>query len=149
MHATISIIWSFPCFLYVLYSGWTLFRPSSTSFRSRIHDANWWMRLGRPLYMLHQLEEYGTSRAGISASAPSIQGFPSLPTCPITPFHTTYVNLALVSLAALRARRTPSSLPSTGANYYGVVLVNGFFHLALAAKEEWYNPGLATAPHTV
>ncbi|GAA5885593.1 hypothetical protein JCM6882_007486 [Rhodosporidiobolus microsporus] len=153
MHPTLETSWPFLVLVSVLSMGFTLFRPTKP-LSVKVNDPAWWMQLGLPLYMLHQFEEYGVDLKGrhfrFQETLCGNLGFPSLPSCPIKPWHATYVNLLLVSLSALRARRA-GSLPSAGANFYGVVLINRLFHLAMAVHaaqedgKEVYNPGLATA----
>ncbi|GAA6015657.1 hypothetical protein JCM10207_008162 [Rhodosporidiobolus poonsookiae] len=145
MEIELTTSWPFLVLVGVLSMGYTLLlqpygsSPSSSfkAWRRRLDDPAWWMQLGLPLYMLHQFEEYGIDLKGrhfrFQETLCSNLGFSTLLACPIKPWHTSYVNLVLVSLAALRAR-PQSNWRGPGANFWGVVLVNGLFHCAMAGK---------------
>ncbi|GAA6027041.1 hypothetical protein JCM8097_006063 [Rhodosporidiobolus ruineniae] len=130
--------WPFPALLLVAYRAYDLFTRPYPGGRSRSDDPKWWMHAGLPLYVLHMFEEYGLDLFGrhfeFYRTLCRNLGYPSTDTCPIRPWATNYVNVFLVCLAAIRAR--PSrNWRGPGANYWGVVGVNGVFHVAMSVKE--------------
>ncbi|KAJ3300313.1 hypothetical protein HK104_002132 [Borealophlyctis nickersoniae] len=164
MDIQLSTSWPFLALIGVITFGYTLLtKPIGTaqnglstpanirSWLKRTEDVRWWMQLALPMYFLHQFEEYGLDLYGrhfqFQYTLCSNLGFDNVSECPIRPWHTTFINAGLVTLATLRARR---AVKGPGANFYGLALINGIWHCIVALKDAHlgknaYNPGLLTA----
>jgi hypothetical protein len=114
----------------------------------RWHDPAWLGWLAVPVYLLHQVEEYGVDATGHTHAFPDALctqvGLAPYPSCGIPEPFFVAVNCSAfwvaAPLAALLARR----LPLVGLSVWGVILVNGLVHLLPLIRGDGYAPGMLT-----
>jgi len=133
--------------LLLLLFATPLFRTPGVA--SRWHDTAWLAVLAIPLYMLHQVEEYGIDLQGVSyAFRGALCGkleFPDAATCLIPFSFFTAVNVGTVWIAVVLAAMLGRRRPLLALSAYGIVLVNALTHIVMALYDRAYNPGLLTA----
>lgn len=115
---------------------------------SRWRDARWLSFLSVAIYMVHNVEEYGISAAGVAHAFPdslcTVLGQPPYPACEIPTSFYLLVNLPLVWVAApLAARFAGQRL--IGLTLWGVIGINALVHIVPAIASREYDPGLLTA----
>jgi hypothetical protein len=117
--------------------------------RSRWRDPVWLSWLAAPIYMLHNVEEYGIDLLGQRHAFPdalcSTLGVGTYPACPVPPSFFLAVNISLIWIAAPLAALLSRRHPLVGFVFYGLLVTNGLTHLAPALLGRGYNPGLLTA----
>ncbi|MEO8747990.1 MAG: HXXEE domain-containing protein [Rhodanobacter sp.] len=133
--------------LLVLLFGTSLFRTPGVE--SRWRDPAWLAVLAIPVYMLHQVEEYGIDVQGVSyafrGALCAKLGFPEPATCPIPLEFFTAVNVGSVWIATVAAAAVGRRRPLLALSACGIALVNALTHIAVALHDRAYNPGLLTA----
>ncbi|KAH9826090.1 HXXEE domain-containing protein [Teratosphaeria destructans] len=101
--------------------------------------------------MIHQFEEYGLDLKGRHFYFHQIicgkLGYSSTADCTIQAWHLTFINLVLMTWAALRARSAPAG---PGANFFGLAAFNALVHIVPGAIDaahggDLYNPGQLSA----
>ncbi|HZS53291.1 MAG TPA: HXXEE domain-containing protein [Bryobacteraceae bacterium] len=116
---------------------------------TRWRDPVWLSWLAVPIYMLHNIEEYGIDLLGRTHQFPnalcSTLGIAPYPACPVPPPFYLAVNISLIwvagPIAALLSRRHRL----IGFVFYGVIIINGVTHVAPMVLGRGYNPGAITA----
>lgn len=133
--------------LLLLLFATPLFR--TPGIRSRWHDTAWLAVLAIPLYMLHQVEEYGIDLQGVRNAFRGALcgklGFPDAATCLIPFSFFTAVNVGTVWIASVLAAVIGRRRPLLALSAYGIMLVNALTHIMVALHDRAYNPGLLTA----
>ena len=133
--------------LLILLFGSNLFRSdlSIVCWRDRV----WLSWLSTPIYMIHNIEEYGVDLAGRAHNFPDALcaslGLPSYPGCPLPPLFFLAVNISLIWIAAPLCGFFSRRHPLVGLGFYGVIFINGIVHVAPMLLGRGYNPGAASA----
>jgi hypothetical protein len=117
--------------------------------RSRWYDPVWLAWLAAPVYMIHNIEEYGIDLMGQRHAFPdalcTTLGLSFYPSCPIPPAFYLAVNISLIWVVAPVAAMLSRRHPLGGLTFYGLIFTNGMTHLAPMILGRGYNPGLLTA----
>lgn len=116
---------------------------------SRWHDHVWLAWLAVPVYMIHNIEEYGIDLLGRTHYFPdalcSSLGLPPFPACPVPPPFFLAVNISLIWIAAPVAAIMSRRHPLVGFTFYGLLIANGLTHIVPMLLGKGYNPGVLTA----
>lgn len=116
---------------------------------SRWRDPVWLSWLAVPVYMIHNVEEYGIDLLGRSHYFPDALcltlGLPPYPACPVPPPFFLAVNLSLIWVAAPLAALLSRKHPLVGLIFYGVLITNGITHIVPMLLGKGYNPGALTS----
>ncbi|KAG9962148.1 hypothetical protein KCU61_g4936, partial [Aureobasidium melanogenum] len=119
---------------------------SFDSWSLRLRDPRWLCYICGPMYMIHQFEEWGYDIKGVPysfhRSLCENLGYPDTNNCPATPLPVFAVNGITMWIGAWSLRYINPS--AGGANYYGMVVINGLSHIIRAIKDNEYNAGLAS-----
>lgn len=117
--------------------------------RTRWRDRVWLSWLAAPVYMIHNVEEYGIDLLGRRHAFPdalcSTLGLGRYPACPVPASFFVAVNLSLVWVAAPLAALLSRRHPLVGLAFYGLLFTNGMTHLAPMLLGRGYNPGALSA----
>ena len=115
----------------------------------RWRDPVWLAWLAVPVYMIHNIEEYGIDLLGRSHAFPdalcSTLGLGLYPACPLPPAFFLAVNISLIWIAAPVAALLSRRHPLVGFVFYGLLFTNGMTHIAPMLLGKGYNPGALTA----
>lgn len=114
----------------------------------RWRDPVWLGWLAVPLYLVHQVEEYGIDATGQTHAFPgalcSQLGLAPYPACGIPePFYVA-VNCPAFWVAAPLAAWLGRRRPLVGLAFWGVIAANGVVHLLPLVRGDGYAPGLLT-----
>src|SRR5215467_11033896 len=116
---------------------------------SRWHDRVWLSWLGAVAYLLHNGEEYGIDLFGRRHAFPdalcALLRLPAYPDCPIPAAFFLAVNVSLFWVAAPISALVSRRQSLVGLAIYGVVFVNGLFHVIPLLLGMGYSPGTLTA----
>jgi len=116
---------------------------------SRWHDPVWLSWLAAPVYMIHNIEEYGIDLLGRTHAFPdamcSTLGLAPYPTCPLPPAFFLAVNISLIWIAAPVAALLSRRHPLVGLIFYGLLVTNGLTHVGPMLIGKGYNPGALSA----
>jgi hypothetical protein len=133
--------------LLVLLLGTERLRSDLT--RSRWRDPVWLAWLAVPIYMIHNVEEYGIDLLGRRHEFPdalcTTLKLGAYPACPVPPAFFLAVNLSLIWVAAPLAGFLSRRHPLVGFTFYGLLFTNGITHIAPMVLGRGYNPGALTA----
>lgn len=115
---------------------------------SRWRDRIWLSWLAVPVYMLHNIEEYGIDLLGRIHEFPDALctnlGLGAYPACPVPPSFYLAVNISLFWVAAPAAALLSRRYPLVGLTLYGVIFINGLIHLVPILLGRGYDPGVLT-----
>ena len=116
---------------------------------TRWHDPVWLSWLAVPVYMIHNVEEYGIDLLGRMHYFPdalcSTLGLERYPACPVPPPFFLAVNISLIWIAAPAAALVSRRHPLVGFIFYGLLITNGLTHIAPMALGKGYSPGTLSA----
>lgn len=116
---------------------------------SRWRDPVWLSWLAVPIYMIHNVEEYGIDLLGRTHHFPDVMcstlGLASYPACPVPPSFFLAVNISLIWVAAPVAALLSRKHPLIGFIFYGLLITNGLTHVAPMLLGRGYNPGTLSA----
>jgi hypothetical protein len=116
---------------------------------SRWRDPLWLSWLPVPVYMIHNIEEYGVDLLGRTHDFPdalcSTLGLGRYPDCPVPPSFFLAVNISLIWIAAPVAALLGRRHPLIGFIFYGLLITNGVTHVIPMLLGRGYNPGALTA----
>jgi hypothetical protein len=141
--------WIGLCFAAVLtvLLATSLLRSDQTIARWR--DLRWLSFLAVAVYLVHNVEEYGVSAAGVPHAFPDalcgVLGQAPYPACGIPPSFFLVVNLPLVWIAAPVAALLSNRFRLAGLTLWGIVGVNAVVHIVAAVIPREYDPGFLTA----
>ena len=133
--------------LLILLFGTNVFRSELSLPRWR--DPVWLAWWPVPVYMIHNIEEYGVDLLGKTHAFPdamcSTLGLAPYPGCPLPPPFYLAVNISLIWIAAPTAALLSRKHPLIGFVFYGLLITNGLTHVAPLILGKGYNPGLLSA----
>jgi hypothetical protein len=116
---------------------------------SRWHDPVWLSWLAVPVYMIHNLEEFGIDLLGRTHYFPdamcSTLGLAPYPACPLPPSFFLATNISLIWIAAPVAALASRRHPLIGFIFYGLLITNGLTHVAPLVLGKGYSPGTLSA----
>jgi hypothetical protein len=116
---------------------------------SRWHDPVWLSWLAVPVYMIHNLEEYGVDLLGRTHYFPdalcSALGLARYPACPVPPPFFLAVNISLIWVGAPVAALLSRRHPLIGLIFYGLLITNGLTHVTPMLLGRGYTPGTLSA----
>ncbi len=116
---------------------------------SRWHDSVWLSWWAVPVYMIHNIEEYGIDLLGRMHYFPdalcSALGLAHYPACPVPPSFFLAVNISLIWVAAPVAALLSRRHPLIGLIFYGLLITNGLTHVAPMLFGRGYTPGTLSA----
>ena len=116
---------------------------------SRWNDPGWLSWLAVPIYMIHNVEEYGIDLLGRTHQFPdalcSTMGLARYPACPVPPAFFLAVNISLIWIAAPTAALLSRRHPLVGFIFYGLLVTNGLTHVIPMLLGRGYNPGAMSA----
>ena len=118
--------------------------------RSRWRDPVWLSWLSVPVYMIHNVEEYGIDLLGRTHEFPDALctnlGLAAYPACPIPPAFFLAVNISLFWIAAPTAALLSRRPPLIGFAMHGLLIANGVAHVVpMLILGRGYNPGALSA----
>lgn len=127
-----------------------LYRRRGRPFSERLEDPAFWVWVGLPIYMLHQVEEHGVDALGnryaFQASLCHTIGHEGpLATCPASEAFILAVNAGAVWIAFAVGGLAGPKRPLFALAALGIPAVNAVAHIAPAVRGGAYNPGLVTA----
>lgn len=133
--------------LLVLLFGTGKLRSSLST--SRWRDPLWLSWLAVPVYMIHNVEEYGIDLLGRTHAFPdalcTTLRLGRYPACPIPPAFFLAVNISLFWIAAPVAALLSRRHPLVGFVFYGLLITNGLIHIVPMILGSGYNPGALSA----
>jgi len=116
---------------------------------SRWRDPVWLAWWAVPVYMLHNVEEYGIDLLGRTHAFPdamcTVLGFAPYPACTVPPAFFLAVNISLFWIASPVAAVLSRKHAVVGLIFYGLLITNGLTHIVPMALGRGYNPGAVTA----
>jgi hypothetical protein len=116
---------------------------------SRWRDLSWLAWAGTWIYLVHQFEEHGIDAEGgryaFRGFMCATVGFADLGRCPVPYSFITSVNIACVWLAGPAAALLGRRWPALALSFFSIPAVNAIAHLAPAAIDGAYNPGVVTS----
>lgn len=128
---------------------WSFTEQRAPGSGSRWHDPAFLLPLLWPMYLVHQFEEHGYdvhgNRFAFLGSMCHSLGFDSVSHCPADEPFIFAVNVIACPVAFLLPYVFRHTRPLLAAIPWGVPLINAWAHLATAAREGAYNPGLLTS----
>src|SRR5436190_23794215 len=110
--------------------------------KPRWQDAGWFAWVAAPMYMLHQFEEYALYYNVKTLNHPFADwicqkiGYGAYPDCPIPLQHYKLVSIIVWVLAMLGAWKFYKTHPMIALGTYGLILSNGFLHIAGGLSSE-------------
>lgn len=127
-----------------------LYRRRGRPFSERFDDPSFWVWVGLPVYMLHQVEEHGVDALGRtyafqSSLCQTIGHVGPLATCPASEAFILAVNAGAVWIAFVIGGLAGPKRPLFALAALGIPAVNAVAHIAPAVRGGGYNPGLVTA----
>ena len=115
----------------------------------RWRDPVWLSWVPVPVYMLHNVEEYGIDLLGRRHYFPdtlcTTLGLAPYPACPVPPLFFLAVNIPLIWIAAPVAALLSRRHPLVGFTFYGLLITNGLTHIVPLILGRGYNSGFLTA----
>ena len=129
--------------------AWSLLERRAPDAGPRLRDPTFLLPLVWPMYLLHQFEEHGFDAHGeryaFLGSLCHGLGYAGVDGCPADEAFIFAVNVIACPLAFLLPYAFRRTRPLLAAVSWGVPLVNAVAHIANAAREGQYNPGVVTS----
>ena len=117
--------------------------------KSRVRDPLWLAWLAVPIYMIHNVEEYGIDALGRRHYFPDamcgVLGLAPFPGCPVPPGFFLAVNISLIWAAAPAAALLSRRHPLVSLVFYGLLITNGVTHIAPLLAGKGFGPGTLSA----